>query len=67
MTKRMIGIIGALWLVFAPLTAFWLMWRFAFRTLNDYYLGNALIALVLLGPPILIAILYLKYVRGSRD
>src|SRR5690606_39035184 len=34
MTKRTIGIIGALWVVFAPLTAFWLMWSFAFRTLT---------------------------------
>ena len=56
--NRTIGIIGAFWIVFAPLTAFWLMWEFAFKTKAHYYAGNTLIVLVLIGPPAMMALIY---------
>lgn len=67
MATRTIGIIGALWIVFAPIAAFFLMWEFSFRTLEDYYLGNMLISMVVFVPPIVMAVLYFYSMRKSRD
>jgi hypothetical protein len=63
--ERLIAVIATFWILFAPLTAYWLMWQFAFRTEMMMRIGEALMALVLLGPPALCAILYLRYVRTN--
>ena len=67
MARRAFGIIGAFWIVLGPITAFWLMWEFAFGTLTEYYVGNTLIALVLLGPPIAMIAIYFVSMRRSHD
>ena len=67
MVRRVICVIGSFWIALGPIAAFWLMWEFAFGTLTDYYVGNALIALVLLGPPVAMFAIYLNWIRKSHD
>ena len=61
--ERLIAILATLWILFAPLTAYWLMWEFAFQSETMMRIGEALMALVLLGPLATCAILYFRYVR----
>lgn len=67
MAQRAIGMIAAIWIVLAPITSIWLMWEFAFGTLTDYYVGNALISLILFGPPATMVAIYLIWMRKSHD
>jgi len=67
-TRAIFGLSGAFWMLLAPLIAFWAMWEFAFKTKAHYYTGNAIIALVLLGPPIFMTAIYaFSTMKRSND
>ena len=64
MSKRLFGIIGTLWLVLGPLAALWLIVHFAFGGVDP--VAETLAALVILGPPVVCAILYSRYMRSAE-
>lgn len=50
MSVRLILAVIAIEVFVAAPLAFWLMWRFAFRSYEEYLLGNTLIALTFVLP-----------------
>ena len=64
MNFRLISVVVFAELFIAAPIAFWLMWRFAFRGMIAYHLGNTLIALTF-GLPVLVGAFI--YLRNRRE
>lgn len=67
MSARLFGILGTFWIVVAPFIAFWAMWSFAFKSETQYWMGTMIIAAVLIGPPLAMAIFYNRNRREAGN